>query len=156
VSITATLFGQILTFIVLVMFLWRFLWGPMTQMMEARRARIADGLAAADQGKHDLEVVEQRVAERLRDAKQDGADIIAAANKRSNEMIEEAKEQARIEGQHQMVAALAEIEQESNRAREELRRHFGNLVLTTAEKILEHEVNAAAHNEFINKMVKKL
>ena len=155
-SITATLFGQILTFIVLIVFLWRFLWGPMTQMMAARQARIAEGLASAEQGKRDLEVAEQRVAERLRDAKQDGADILAAANKRANEMIEEAKEQGRIEGQHQLAAAVAEIEQESNRAREDLRRHFGNLVLATAEKILEREVNAVAHNEFINKMVKKL
>ena len=64
-SITVTLFGQIFTFIVLVLFLWRFLWGPMTQMMEARRVRIAEGLAAADQGKRDLEVAEQRVAQRL-------------------------------------------------------------------------------------------
>ena len=155
-SITATLFGQILTFIVLIVFLWRFLWGPMTQMMAARQARIAEGLASAEQGKRDLEVAEQRVAERLRDAKQDGADILAAANKRANEMIEEAKEQGRIEGQHQLAAAVAEIEQESNRAREDLRRHFGNFVLATAEKILEREVNAVAHNEFINKMVKKL
>jgi F-type H+-transporting ATPase subunit b len=128
----------------------------MTQMMEARRARIADGLAAADQGKRDLEVAEQRVAERLRDAKQDGADILTAAHKRANEMVEEAKEQARIEGQHQLAAAVAEIEQESNRAKEELRRHFGNLVLATAEKVLEREVNTEAHNEFIDKMVKKL
>ena len=128
----------------------------MTQMMAARQARIAEGLASAEQGKRDLEVAEQRVAERLRDAKQDGADILAAANKRANEMIEEAKEQGRIEGQHQLAAAVAEIEQESNRAREDLRRHFGNLVLATAEKILEREVNAVAHNEFINKMVKKL
>ena len=71
-------------------------------------------------------------------------------------MIEDAKEQARIEGQHQLAAAVAEIEQVCIRAREDLRRHFGNLVLATAEKILEHEVNAEAHNDFINQMVKKL
>lgn len=128
----------------------------MTQMMEARRVRIAEGLTAAEQGKRDLEIAEQRVAQRLSEAKQDGADIIAAAHKRANEMIEDAKEQARIEGQHQFAAAVAEIEQESNRAREDLRRHFGNLVLATAEKILEREVNAQAHNDFINQMVKKL
>ena len=155
-SITVTLFGQIFTFVVLVAFVWRFLWGPMVQMMEARRVRIAQGLAAAERGSHELELAEQRAAERLREAKQDVADIIAAANKRADEIIEEAKEQAQVEGQRQLAAATAEIEQENNRAREDLRRHFGNLVLATAEKVLEREVNAAAHSEFIETMMKKL
>ncbi len=155
-SITATLFGQILTFVVLVMFVWRFLWGPMTEMMAGRQARIAEGLAAADRGQHDLELAKQRAAARLREAKQDSADIVAAAGQRANEIIEEAKEEARIEGQRQLTAAIAEIEQESNRAREDLRRHFGNLVIATAEKVLEREVDTQAHNEVIKKMMVKL
>lgn len=155
-SITVTLFGQILTFIVLVWFLNKFLWGPITNMMEARSKRIADGLAAAERGKHELELAEQRAAERLREAKQDASDIIVATNKRANEIIEESKEQGRVEGQRQIDAAVAEIEQEINRAKEDLRRHFVNLTLATAEKILEREIDAAAHGEFINKMVKKL
>jgi len=156
VSITITLFGQILTFIVLVWFIQKFLWGPITQMMEARSKRIADGLAASERGKHELELAEQRSGERLREAKQDASDIIVAANKRSNEIIEEAKEQGRVEGQRQIEVAVAEIEQEVNRIKEDLRRQFVNLTLATAEKILEREVDAAAHDEFLNKMLKKL
>jgi F-type H+-transporting ATPase subunit b len=156
VSITITLFGQIITFIVLVWFIQKFLWGPITQMMEARTKRVADGLAAAERGKHELELAEKRSAERLRDAKQDASDIIVTANKRGNEIIEEAKEQGHLEGQRQIEAAVAEIEQELNRVKEDLRRQFVNLTLATAEKVLEREIDAAAHGEFINNMVKKL
>jgi len=156
VSITITLFGQILTFIVLVWFIQKFLWGPITEMMEARSKRIADGLAASERGKHELELAEQRSAERLREAKQDASDIIVAANKRSNEIIEDAKEQGRVEGQRQIEVAVSEIEQEVNRIKEDLRRQFVNLTLATAEKILEREVDATAHDEFLNKMLKKL
>ncbi len=155
-SITITLFGQILTFIVLVWFIQKFLWGPITDMMEARSKRIADGLAASERGKHELELAEQRSAERLREAKQDASDIIVAANKRSHEIIEDAKEQGRVEGQRQIEVAVAEIEQEVNRIKEDLRRQFVNLTLATAEKILEREVDATAHDEFLNKMLKKL
>ncbi|KHD06575.1 ATP synthase subunit B [Candidatus Thiomargarita nelsonii] len=155
-SITITLFGQILTFIVLVWFIQKFLWGPITEMMEARSKRIADGLAASERGKHELELAEQRSAERLREAKQDASDIIVAANKRSNEIIEDAKEQGRVEGQRQIEVAVSEIEQEVNRIKEDLRRQFVNLTLATAEKILEREVDATAHDEFLNKMLKKL
>ena len=153
-SITITLFGQILTFIVLVWFIQKFLWGPITDMMEARSKRIADGLAASERGKHELELAEQRSAERLREAKQDASDIIVAANKRSHEIIEDAKEQGRVEGQRQIEVAVAEIEQEVNRIKEDLRRQFVNLTLATAEKILEREVDATAHDEFLNKMLR--
>jgi F-type H+-transporting ATPase subunit b len=156
VSITVTLFGQILTFAVLVAFVWQFLWGPMTKMMEDRRAKIADGLAAADRGKHDLELAEHRAAQIIRDAKQDATDFIAAGNKRATEIIEEAKGQARVEGKRQLDVALAEIEQEINRAREDLRKQVVNLALKTAEKILEREVDVKNHDVFLNDMMKKI
>jgi F-type H+-transporting ATPase subunit b len=156
VSITVTLFGQIFTFAVLVAFVWRVLWGPMTQMMEDRRKRIAEGLAASERGKHDLELAEYRAAERLREAKQDAADLMAAANKRANEIIEEAKQQARVEGQRQLDTALAEIQQEINRAKEDLRKQVVNLAIESAEKILEREIDATKHREFLDQMMEKL
>ncbi|NJO17771.1 MAG: F0F1 ATP synthase subunit B [Thioploca sp.] len=155
-SITVTLFGQVLTFMVLVGFVWKFLWGPVTQMMAARSTRIAQGLAAAERGKHELELSEQRAAERLRDAKQDAAEIITAANKRAHEIIEEAKEQARLEGQRQLELAQAEIEQEANRAKENLREHVVNLSLLMSEKILGREIDASAHHNFLDNMIKEL
>ncbi|EDN70920.1 ATP synthase F0, subunit B [Beggiatoa sp. PS] len=155
-SITVTLFGQILTFAALVIFVWQFLWGPMTKMMEERRAKIADGLAAADRGKHDLELAEHRAAQIIRDAKQDATDFIASGNKRATEIIEEAKQQARVEGKRQLDVALSEIEQEINRAREDLRKQVVNLALKTAEKILEREVDVKTHDVFIDDMMKKI
>ncbi len=155
-SITVTLFGQIFTFIVLLIFVQKFLWGPITQMMEARNKRIADGLAAAERGQHELELAKHRAADRLRDAKHDAADIVTAAGKRANKIIEESKEQGRIEGQRQLDAALAEIELEGNRATEHLRELVVNLALVGAEKILEREIDATAHDEFLKKMVKYL
>jgi len=156
VSITVTLFGQIFTFIVLLLFIQRFLWGPITEMMAARTKRIADGLAASERGIRELELSEQRAAERLRDAKVNAADIVAAANKRANKIIEEGRQQGHIEGQRQITAALSEIEYEVNRVKGDLRRHVTNLALATAEKILEREVDAKQHEEFLNTMIKKL
>ncbi|MCK5719885.1 MAG: F0F1 ATP synthase subunit B [Thiomargarita sp.] len=155
-SITVTLFGQILTFIVLLLFVHKFLWDPLTQMMDTRNKRIADGLAAADRGSHELKLAEHRAASRLHDAKHDAADIITAASQRANEIIEEAKEQARIEGQRQIAIAVSEVEHEINRVKEDLRHHVVNLSISMAEKILEREIDKSSHDEFIAKMVKKL
>jgi len=155
-NVTATLFGQIATFAVLVWFVSRYLWEPMTKMLQARTARIADGLAAAERGKHELELAENRATERLRNAKQESADIIIAANKRATEIVEEAKEKARTEGQRQLDTAKAEIDLELNRAKEHLREHTVTLALNMAEKILAREISPATHGEFIAKMMKQL
>lgn len=125
-------------------------------MMEARTKRIADGLAASERGIRELELAEQRAAERLRDAKVNAADIVAAANKRANEIIEEAKQQGHVEGQRKITAALSEIEYEVNRVKGDLRRQVTNLALATAEKILEREVDEEQHKEFLNSMIIKL
>jgi len=156
VNVTATLFGQMLTFAVLVWFVNRFLWEPMTKMMAERSKRIADGLAASERGRHELVLAERKATERLREAKQQAADIIAQANKRANEIIEEAKETGRVEGQRQLDAAQAEIEQESSRAKEHLRGQVSELVLEGVQKILEREVNSQAHGEFVTKLASKL
>jgi len=156
VNITATLFGQIGTFIVLVWFVNRYLWNPMTKMLQARTERIAEGLEAAERGKRELELAEKSSTERLRRAKQEASHIIDAAHKRADQIIEEAKQQARIEGDRQLDAAKAEIEQEKNRAKEQLREQVVSLSLACAEKVLAREINASAHNDFIEKMVEKL
>jgi F-type H+-transporting ATPase subunit b len=156
VNVTVTLFGQMLTFGVLVWFVMQFLWEPMTKMLEDRKKRIADGLAAAERGRHELHLAESRAKERLVEAKQQVAEIIAQANKRSDEIVEEAKLKAQAEGRRQLEAAQAEIEQEANRARAHLREQFADAVIMAAEKILERELNAQTHAEFIEKMAEKI
>ncbi len=155
-NITVTLFGQVLTFFVLFLFIQKFLWVPVTKMMADRSKRIADGLAAGERGKHELELAEQRATERLREAKQNVADIIAQANKRADEIIEEAKEQGRLEGQRQLEAAKADIDQEAYRAREHLREDVVKLAIACAEKVMAREINADTHQEFLHTMIKAL
>jgi F-type H+-transporting ATPase subunit b len=145
-----------LTFGVLVWFVMQFLWEPMTKMLETRQNRIADGLAAADRGKHELQLAEERAKERLMEAKQQAMDIIVQANKRAGEIVEESKLKAQAEGQRQLDAAKAEIEQEANRTKTHLREQFSEVVMLTAEKILERELNAETHAEFVEKMANKI
>lgn len=155
-NLTLTIFGQMLTFGVLVAFVWKYLWGPMTQMLEERTKRIEDGLSAAERGKHELELAEKKAAETIREAKQKASEVIASANKQADEMIEEARGKARTEGQRQLEAAQAEIAQEKSRAQEHLREHVVAMAITMAEKVLAKEVDATAHNEFLTQMAKEL
>ncbi|NDV13520.1 F0F1 ATP synthase subunit B [Crenobacter caeni] len=145
----ATLLGQAITFAILVWFTMKFVWPPLTNMMDERAKRIADGLAAAERGKQDLEAAEQRVADEIRKAKQQSTEIMLAAEKRANQIVEEAKDAARIEGAKLVADAKAEIEQETLRAKEVLREQVAVLAVAGAEKILRREIDSAKNADLL-------
>lgn len=155
-NITVTLIGQMVAFILLIWFVNKVLWGPMSQMMEARQKKIADGLAAADKGKHDLELAEKRATGVLKNAKSQAADIVAQAQKRAGEIVEESKDTARVEGERLVTAAKAEIDREINQAKEQLRSQVSAIALQGAGKILKHEVDASAHNELLKDLAAQI
>lgn len=155
-NITATLLGQMLAFALLIWFVNKLLWGPLTEMMDKRQKRIADGLAAADKGKHDLELASKRSADILREAKEKAGEIVNNGEKRASEIIEEAKAQAKIEGERIVTGAKAEIEQEVFRAREQLRSQVSAIALAGAGRILGREIDAKAHNDLLDKLVAEI
>lgn len=151
-----TFIGQMIAFGVFVYLTMRYVWPPITDAMEQRKKSIAEGLDAADRASKDLELAKEKATQELRDAKTEAAGIVEMANKRSNQIIDEAKDQARDEGARLISSAKSEIEQEANRAREELRKDVSALAIAGAEKILEATVDQNAHNELLSKLATEL
>ena len=155
-NINATLLGQAITFAILIWFTMKFVWPPLMAAMAERAKTIADGLAAAERGKHDLELAEKRAAEILRQGKEKASEIIAASEKRATEIIEEAKANAKTEGDRILVAAKADIDQEVFRAKEQLRTQVTSVALAGAGKILGREIDALGHNDLLDKLVAEI
>ncbi len=155
-NLTFTLFAQAAVFIAFVLFTKRFIWPYMLRAIETRQKTIADGLAAAEEGKRSLEVSSKRADEEIRKARERATDVLAQAEKRAAQIIEEAKNAAREEGNREKAAAKAEIAQELTRAREQLRDHVASLAVAGAEKILRREVDARAHGELLDSIKKQL
>ncbi|MDH5395273.1 MAG: F0F1 ATP synthase subunit B [Gammaproteobacteria bacterium] len=155
-NINLTLIGQSITFIFFVMFVMKYVWPPLVAALEERKAKIADGLAAAEKGKHDSELAQQRVIETLKEAKEKAQEIISQAEKRASEIVEESKDNARVEGARILAAANAEIEQEVNRAREQLRGQVVSLAVAGAGKVLKREVDEKANEDLLKDLVAQL
>lgn len=149
-NINATLLVQALSFAALIWFTVKFVWPALTDAIDDRNKRIADGLAAAERGRQALELSSRQADEALKEARARAAEIMAQADKRAAEMVEQAKTAARDEGAREKSAAKAEIEQEYARAREQLREHVAALAVAGAEKILRREVDAKAHSDLLN------
>jgi F-type H+-transporting ATPase subunit b len=148
-NINATLLAQTIMFILFVWFSMKFVWPPIMQALTERKKLIADGLAAGERGKHELELASRRASESMHEAKQKAAEVIAQADKRATQIVEDAKSAAKEEGDRLIVAAKTEIDQEVNRVRETLRQQVAELAVAGAEKILRREVDIKAHAELL-------
>jgi F-type H+-transporting ATPase subunit b len=144
-NINLTMIAQAVTFAAFIWFTARFVWPHLSRAIEARQKHIAEGLAAAERGKQDLEQASVRAADMQRDARQQAQEILAQAEKRASQIIEEAKLAAGEEGSRLITGAKAEIEQEVSRARETLRTQVAELAVAGAEQILRREVDAKTH-----------
>lgn len=148
-NLNATLFAQLVVFFILAWFTMQFVWPPIVKALDERAKKIADGLAAAERGKQDLELATKRSTDALREGKEKASELIANAEKRAAQLIEEAKAAAKVEADRIVSGAKAEIEQEAVRAKEQLREQMSVLVVSGAEKILRREINAQAHADIL-------
>ena len=155
-DINATIIGQTIAFIVFVWFCMKYVWPPIMAAIEERQGKIAEGLAAAERGSHDLELAQAKAADTLKDAKAQAAEIIEQAKKRHAAVVDSAKDDARAEAEKIIISARAEIEQETNRAREELRSQVATLAVSGAEKILGRNIDASANDEIFEKLIAEL
>ena len=155
-NLNLTLIAQAITFTVFIWVTVKFIWPHMLRAIETRQKTIADGLAAAEEGKRSLELSTRRSEDELRKARERAAEVIAQAERRAAQMVDEAKNNAREEGNREKAAAKAEIAQEITRAREQLRDQVAALAVAGAEKILRREVDAKAHADLLDAIKKQL
>jgi F-type H+-transporting ATPase subunit b len=155
-NINLTLIGQSITFAFFVWFCLKFVWPPVMNALHARKTSIADGLAAAERGQHDLELAKARVSEELKEAKVQASEIITQAQKRAAEIVDEAKNDARAEGERLLTAARAEIDQEVHQAREQLRGQVVKLAVAGAGKVLDKEIDEQAHSDMLNDLAAQI
>ena len=155
-NINATIIGQVIWFLLFIWFVAKVVWPALNGMIEKRQQTIAEGLAAAERGKQELEQSGKRAAEEIAKARDRAAEIIGQAERRDAQMIGEAKAAAREEAGREKAAAQAEIDQQISRAKEMLREQVAALAVAGAEKILRREVDQKAHADLLAQLKQEL
>ena len=155
-NINATLFGQTIAFIVFVLFCMKYVWPPIIAAIEERQKKIEEGLAASDKAEQDLQLARDKATAQLKEAKAQAAEIVEQAKKRAAQLVEEETKRGHEEREKIIAQGHTEIESERNRAKEELRKQVSALAVAGAEKILERQIDAAAHSDILDKLVTEL
>ncbi|MBF6986530.1 MULTISPECIES: F0F1 ATP synthase subunit B [Cupriavidus] len=155
-NLNATFFAQMVVFFILWWVVAKFIWPPLVKALDERATKIADGLAAAEKGKAELELANKRVDQAMAEARTEGAQRVADAEKRAQLTAEEIKQNAQAEAARIIAQAKADAEQQVTRAREELRDQVAVLAVKGAEQILKREVNAQVHSDLLNQLKAEL
>lgn len=155
-NLNATLFGMAVWFILLIAFAWKFIWPPLIAAIDERSRKIAEGLAEAEKGKAALAEGEKQKAAILKEARDAAGEIKLVNDKQAQQLIEDAKAQARIEADRIIAAAEAQIAQEQQKARDQLREQVAALAVIGAEKILKREIDAKAHADMLAQLKAQL
>lgn len=155
-NINATLIAQIIAFLLLVLFTMKFIWPPVLKALDERAKKIADGLAAAEQGHLQLADAAKLADVEIQKARQQASEILVGTDRMRREMIESAKTDAAEEVRQMMDKAKTNLELEVAKARDALRDHLASLVITGAEKILRREINPATHADLLAALQQEL
>jgi F-type H+-transporting ATPase subunit b len=156
VNINATLFAQMITFGILIWVTMKFIWPPLAQAMDERAQRIAEGLAAADRAKAELQDANARVDEEIKKARVQASEIIDKAQQQANQILDKAKADALLEAARQKAIAQTEIEGMVGKARETLRGQVAALAVQGAQRIIQREINADAHKVLLDQLVTEI
>jgi F-type H+-transporting ATPase subunit b len=156
VDINATLIGQTIAMIVFVWFCMKYIWPPLLTAIEERQEKIAEGLAAADKGQESLQRATAEAEGIIGEARKQATGILDQAHAHANEIVADGKADGVKERDRQLTAAKAEIEQEANRAREELRGQVSAIAVASAEKILRREIDDKQHEDILSKLASEL
>lgn len=155
-NINATLIGQMLTFIFFVWFCMKLVWPFIVNALAERQQRIADGLAAGERGRQELELAQHKVTEQFRDAKIKSAEIVEKAHRQAAHIIEDAGAAAREEGCRLIKLAKEEITHEISQAKRALRKQVATIAIDGAEKILARQIDEAANQQILDQLIEEL
>jgi F-type H+-transporting ATPase subunit b len=155
-NINATLLGQTVAFVIFIAICWKYVWPPIIAIMEEREKRIADGLEAAKKADDSLQEAQLAFEQEMNKAKAEAAEILEKANARASQIVKDATSKAETEAEKILTSASKTIENDVNKAKEELRQKMSELIIETSEKILGEEITPDKHQKLLAKAASEL
>lgn len=144
-----SIIANMVNFIILLVVLRLVLFKPILKMLDDRRARIAEGLNAAETAREEAARAQANIQEQLDAARSEGQELVANAQNIANRIQAEAREQAASDREASLERARAEIQMERDRAIDELRREFAAITVKAAGKVIGESLDENAHQRII-------
>ena len=144
------LIAQIANFFLLLVILRLTLYKPILKMLDERKAKIAEGLNAADTARAEAAQAQANMQSQLDAARKEGQELVANAQGIAVRIQAEAREQSNRDREAALARAQAEIQLERDRAIADLRAEFADITVTAAERVIGQSLDRGAHQRIID------
>jgi len=156
IEINATILAQILNFLILVVLLRAVAYKPVARLLQQRSDKIRNDLEKAEA---DRKAAEQTLADykvQLADAHKKAQDIVDKANLTARQEHDAAVAETRKEIERMKQVAQAEIENERNRAFEDMKSQIVTLSLAAAGKVVSKNIDTKENDKLVNEFISNL
>ncbi|PJK16847.1 ATP synthase F0 subunit B [Chryseomicrobium excrementi] len=152
---TLDIFATLFFFIVLMVLLKKFAWGPLMGIMNEREQLVASEIEAAENSRLESQKLLDEQRELLKQARTEALAIVENAKKQGDVSREEIMTTAREEATRLKESAVREIETEKARAIAAVREEVVSLSVLAASKVLEKEVTEEDNRALIEATIAK-
>jgi F-type H+-transporting ATPase subunit b len=146
---------QTVAFLILLFVLGKWVYPIFIKAIDDRQAAIEAGMKASQEAQKQAEVAEAKVAKELEEARKQADDILAATHKEANVMLTEAEEKAAKRATHIVDEAKADMQNQLESARRELKSETRKLVAEATEQIIGEKLDATKDAQLVDKAITK-
>jgi len=156
IAINGTVIVELVTFLIMLAVLARYVYPEIVKVAEARQRQIAEQLKEAEEARAAAEQRLKEAEERLNDARRTAQGVIDAAAKSAEQLRQEMRQKAEEESKRTVEAARKEIEAERDQAVRSVRSEVANLVVAATEKVIGETLDDDKHRQLIDKAIKEV
>ncbi len=146
----------IVTFLILLALLARFAWRPLLDALEQRQDVIRKSLDEARQAKEELQRLQAESARILAEARSEAAGIISTTRSDAARFADEMKQKARADADVLVKNAQREIDTQTLRAIDTIRREAVDLSVAVASKILRRDISPADNDKLVDDAIREM
>lgn len=147
---------HVIGFVLAVLILRRFAWGPILRLLEERRAKIVDEFDRIEAEKKGAAAIRAEYEAQLRGIEAQARARIQEAVQEGQKVGAEIKEQARQEAHQQLVRARDEVARERDKAQVTLRNDVVEMVITASEHLIRERLDDAMHRKLMTEFITSL
>ena len=153
ITINGTVIVELITFLVMMAVLAKWVYPEIVRIAEARQRLIAEQLTEAEKARVDAEARLKEAEAKLAEARKTAQSVIEAATKSGEQLRQELKQKAEEEAKRLTASARKEIEADRERAIQSVRNEVAGLVVAATEKVIGETLDAGKHKQLIERAI---
>ena len=145
----------LVNFVLLLGILYAVGYKPILRMLDQRSERIRESVEAVERVRQEAATQQEELEKRLDEGREEGQAVLAQAREMAEKYRVEEREKARQEAEAFIARARNDIQKERDEAIDQVRRHFAELAILAAERVIERSLDESAHRDIIEKVLEE-